>query len=425
MSVGKRLRRLRQSAGLTQRELALPRYTHAYVSTIEAGRRTPSRAAIEYFAEKLSVGVDELLTGRPPDLMARLEFEIQEARRAASASRMEEAHAAFDRIIKEARRYGVHRIQARAEEGRAVCSEHSGDLDEAIARYDVAQEILKNDVVTARVDAIAGKARCLLYKGEQRHAIYILEQALEAMEQEGLSDPGALLRIQASLVAAYFEVGAYTKASIAAEEALRLVPETRDPDRLGSMYINVARVLLADGRADDAYEALRKAESLYRELDLRVEIGRCHLAQGFLLSRQGKLEEATIELAAARDVFSEIDSPINEARVMIELARVKRVAGEVEAAKPLLEQAVMLLHEKDVTDVAEARRVLGEAESDSDPKSAEKNLRLAAELFEQAQEHVQFAATTRALGDLLRSQGDVEGAVEAYRQGILAVEQQL
>src|SRR5688572_15903933 len=81
MTVGKRLRRLRQSAGLTQRELALPRYTHAYVSTIEAGRRTPSRAAIEYFADKLSVGVDELLTGRPPDLMARLEFEIQDARR--------------------------------------------------------------------------------------------------------------------------------------------------------------------------------------------------------------------------------------------------------------------------------------------------------------------------------------------------------
>ncbi len=72
--IGSRLRRLRVARGLTQKELAAPAYTHAYVSTIESGRRNPSRGALEHFAAKLGVDVDELETGRPADLSARLEL---------------------------------------------------------------------------------------------------------------------------------------------------------------------------------------------------------------------------------------------------------------------------------------------------------------------------------------------------------------
>ena len=55
--LGTRLRRLRRDQGLTQRQLGAPRYTHAYVSTIEAGRRRPSREALEHFASNLGVDV--------------------------------------------------------------------------------------------------------------------------------------------------------------------------------------------------------------------------------------------------------------------------------------------------------------------------------------------------------------------------------
>ena len=58
--IGTRLRRLRTARGLTQKELAAPRYTHAYVSSIESGRRRPSLEALEHFASKLGVPVEEL-----------------------------------------------------------------------------------------------------------------------------------------------------------------------------------------------------------------------------------------------------------------------------------------------------------------------------------------------------------------------------
>lgn len=58
--VGRRLRELRLAAGMTQAELAGRRFSHAYVSVLEAGRREPSRAAVEYFAQRLGVSVEEL-----------------------------------------------------------------------------------------------------------------------------------------------------------------------------------------------------------------------------------------------------------------------------------------------------------------------------------------------------------------------------
>ena len=68
--IGKRLRRLRLARGLTQRELAEPMYTHAYVSTIEAGRRQPSQRALAHFGA--SVRVDG---GVVPSALWRVEGE--------------------------------------------------------------------------------------------------------------------------------------------------------------------------------------------------------------------------------------------------------------------------------------------------------------------------------------------------------------
>lgn len=62
-TVGERLRRLRIERGLSQRELAAPGVTYAYISRIEAGTRTPSVKALRRVAPRLGVSVDYLETG--------------------------------------------------------------------------------------------------------------------------------------------------------------------------------------------------------------------------------------------------------------------------------------------------------------------------------------------------------------------------
>src|SRR3990170_2071065 len=112
--LGRRIRRLRTAAGLTQHDLAAPDYTHAYVSQIESGRRDPSAAALAHFAGKLNIGIEELQTGRPPDLQERLELELQEARRMASAGKIDDAEQTYQAVHKEATRYDLPRHIAKA-----------------------------------------------------------------------------------------------------------------------------------------------------------------------------------------------------------------------------------------------------------------------------------------------------------------------
>src|SRR5438093_6695627 len=102
--IGTRIRRLRTAKGLTQKELAAPRYTHAYVSSIESGHRRPSQTALEHFASKLGVPADELATGRPADAALRLELLLAEARVSLSSGDFDAAADGFRKVIKDASR---------------------------------------------------------------------------------------------------------------------------------------------------------------------------------------------------------------------------------------------------------------------------------------------------------------------------------
>ena len=83
-TVGARLRRLRLERGLSQRELASPGVSYAYISRIEAGTRQPSVKALRKLARKLGVTAEFLETGsdvRDEELrelrLAQAELEIR------------------------------------------------------------------------------------------------------------------------------------------------------------------------------------------------------------------------------------------------------------------------------------------------------------------------------------------------------------
>jgi len=62
-SVGKRIHTLRMALGLSQRDLAEPGVTYAYISRIEAGQRRPSEKALRLLADKLGTTAHYLETG--------------------------------------------------------------------------------------------------------------------------------------------------------------------------------------------------------------------------------------------------------------------------------------------------------------------------------------------------------------------------
>jgi tetratricopeptide (TPR) repeat protein len=410
---------------MTQKQVAGGRYTHAYISSIEADRRIPSRDALETFAGALGVQVDELLTGRPPDLEARLEVRLHDARIALSAGSLDEADVALRAVIKDAGRYALRDMEARAEEALGLLLERRGKPEDGLERYRRAEEILQDRAAPARADAVAGKARCFEALGDMRYAIHLLESLLDELSRSGLTDPDALARLHASLVDAYLDVGLYSRAAESAAELARLAPHVTDPLRVAQMHLNVARLHLSDGRFEDADRSLRRAEESYRALRLQAEMGYAHLARGYVLSRQERFDEAQAELERARELFDSTGDAKDLTRTLNELGRVERLRGNSEAARALLERSIGLLGTADTPTLAWAHRELGLTIAGEDPREAEKHVRFAIELFERAQQTAEIAVTYRALGDLLAERGSRDEAADAYRTGILALEPRL
>ena len=77
-TIGERLKRLRLERGLSQRELAAPGVSYAYISRIEAGTRQPSVKALRRLAAKLGVSADYLETGSDLDPAAARELRLSD-----------------------------------------------------------------------------------------------------------------------------------------------------------------------------------------------------------------------------------------------------------------------------------------------------------------------------------------------------------
>ena len=423
MGFATRLKQARLNAGMTQAQLADPLYTHAYVSTLEAGRRRPSLSAAKHLAQKLQMDVDELLTGRPPHLASSLRLELQEARVSLSRGEFDETEKTVKRIVREAKKYRLLRLEAAGREMLALAAERKSRLPEALELYQSTEELLEGEPLTALVGARAGRIRCLHMMGDPRYAIYLGESLLELFRQKGLDDPSAKVRVQAPLVLAYFETGMRRQASAAAEELLRLAPKVSDPFSLAVMHMNVARVLLQEGTADDADDSLRRAEDLFRTLDLQTELGRAHLARGYLLLREERLDEAEVELSNALEIFELTSSKVDQARVFGELGRLARIKGKTNDATRRLRQAANLLKEaEDAAELAFVYREMGLTLKDSDLDAAVKHLRKAIVLYNRIDDVVEGAKTYRLLGEFLESGREADAAKRAYLDGLLLLE---
>lgn len=419
--IGDRIRRLRLERGLRQKDLAGDEYTCPYISQIEAGRRRPSRAALERLADRLGTSVEELETGRPSDLEPRLLLRLNGARRAILEDRFDDAVAALRDVLGSASSHGLDAVAARAREGLALVAERRGAVEDALREYEAAMRLWGDAPLPYRVETVAGHARALQMAGDVRVAIHELESYLLDLERSEMPDPTALMRVHSTLVGAYMGIGLTHNAARAARDALALEARVEDEAQLANMHVNVAEALLSQGRISDAKYSLRRAEELFTSLGLKHEIARAHIARGIVLANEHRFDDARAALDSALEILASSPSTLDEARALNELARIERLTGHVDEARALLRRSMPMLRSTDVAELAMAHRELGLCEAESDDVAAEKHLREAVELYRRAGDAAQVATTCRSLGDLLRARGRVPAAIEAYAEGIAAV----
>ncbi|MFD7627007.1 helix-turn-helix domain-containing protein [Streptomyces sp. NPDC059851] len=417
--IGRRVARMRAERGLTQRALAEPSYTAAYVSTLEAGRVRPSEAALRFLAERLGTSYEELTTGRPAHLATELRLALTDAQRTLATGEAAEAAARYRQLLADAERLGLAAERAEALLGLGDCALESGELVAAIEHFEGVERLLAAEPLPRRARAVRGRAVAHLLAGELRYACYLLESAIDELDASGLADPEALVLLYAAVIGPYIDMGAHARAARAAEIALALAPRVDDPALVAGMHRQVARTFLAAGRAADADASLAKAQAVYRQLRLRTDLAHCHWMRGYVQAQNGDLVAAEAELRTARDMLAARRAALYTAQVEVELADVLRRLGRGEEAAELLAGLLELGDSHGAVHAGGAHRLLGlMAEERGETECAEQHYVQALALLERSGASGDLADLCRLLGDLLRRTGRTEAALDAYRTGL-------
>ncbi|MFJ4722160.1 tetratricopeptide repeat protein [Streptomyces luteogriseus] len=419
-TIGRRVQRLRTERGLTQRQLAEPVYTPAYISTLESGRVRPSDDALRHLAERLGVDFDELAGGRSARLVTGLRLRLTEARRILAVGEAEAAAEQYAELLVEAETHQLAAEQSAALLGLGECALETGELVTGRQYFERAEECLAGAPLPARVPALRGRAVAHYLAGELRYAVYLLETTLDELNRGGLHDPDALLLLYASAIGPYMDMGAHVRAAQAAEFALALAPRSDDPALVARMHRSVARTLVAEGRLAEADASLAKAAELYRTLQIRTELANCHWMRGYVYAQDGQLERAEEELRQALGMLSARRAALYSSQVAVELADVLHRRGRSDEAAALLHDVLgHLSPERGAVHSAAAHRLLGIiAEDARRTEEAEEHYVRALSLLERAGAAGDLADLCRLLGDLLRRTGRVEAALDAYRTGL-------
>ncbi|MFE6912153.1 tetratricopeptide repeat protein [Streptomyces erythrochromogenes] len=417
--IGRRVQRMRTERGLTQKQLAHPSYTSAYVSTLESGKVRPSETALRFLAGRLGTSYEELATGRPAHLATELRLALTDAQRTLATGEAAEAAVRYRGLLAEAEELGLLPEQAQARLGLGECALESGELPAAISHFEEAERLLADEPLPRRARPLRGRAVAHLLAGELRYACYLLESAIDELGASGLADPDALVLLHAAVIGPYMDMGAHARAAHSAELALALAPQVSDPALVAGMHRQVARTFLAEGRMAEADASLAKAQAIYGHLQLRTDLAHCHWMRGYVLAQNGELGSAERELRTARDMLSARRAGLFTAQVEVELADVLRRLGRHEEAAGLLAALLELGNSHGAVHAGGAHRLLGlMAEERGAAESAEEHYVQALALLERSGATGDLADLCRLLGDLLRRTGRVEAAMDAYRTGL-------
>jgi tetratricopeptide (TPR) repeat protein len=411
IAVGQRLRKAREAAGLTQRELSFEGCTAAYVSRIEAGARVPSLQILHEFAKRLGVTPEYLATGRPEGedisselLEAEIALRLGDENRAAEL--YEAARADADSPAANARvQLGLGRLALRRGEiARGI----------ELLEHAVQSRALAPGDASAAANALG---RGYVMQSRYDEAFAIFERSLAEARNRG--DHFEEVRFSLLLANAYIDHGDYARAHAALGEVLDLARQTVDPLLQASLYWSQSRALLSQGDPDRAAEYGRLALAILRASEQTLEAARVLQLLAFIENDRGNPEAALELVEEGEPIVAAAGEATDAAMFAVERARALSALGHGEEAAELLLGVVPRLNTAAPKDAARAYSAV------ADIFRKQGDLPRALELYELAVEQApvpsrHVAAALTAMAEIYEGQGEPQMALDLLKRALAA-----
>jgi transcriptional regulator with XRE-family HTH domain len=415
-TIGQRLKRLRLEGGLSQRELAAPGVSYAYISRIEAGTRQPSVKALRKLAAKLGVSADYLETGSELDPVMARELRLSDLELRVRLGERDDIESPLRALVVEADAAADSDAAFRGRVALAAIAEERGDLSAAI-------ELLESAVSTepfepvGRIDVYTQLGRLYAFDGHHQQSIELFERCFSAADDV----PSAAARYAVLLSYALMDIGEVARAEDVVRSTLERMGDTEDPYMRVRLYWSMARLAETEGRSSVALANIRKAIALLESTEDALNLARAHVLACRLLLERNDSEKAATHLDRAERLHGATPSKFDLVELKILRSRIARLQGDGEGAVALAREALAI--EAKPVDRGQALAALADGLvllGDLEPADA--GYREAVDILEAEGRWVAASNTCRSWGRMLRDRGQEQSAMDALdRAAELAV----
>ena len=409
--IGARLRQARTQAGLTQLQLAEGRYTKAYVSALENGLVKPSMAALHFFADRLQVPVERLLTDRE-HAWTRLEADLRLA-----AGDWQQAVDGFSELLDTS---PSERTRAELLLGMAEGLSRLGRGQDAVRAASESEKLLRSQGRQAEAAWATYWQASGLYELEQGdQAATILTRLLDDIAAGLAVDPDLPVRALIALAVVASRDEQPERALGYLEQARSRVGELDDRRRAMFLF-SLALSYRELGDYEGALSTGAQSLAMFRAADAEFETASIENELALVYLALGSLDVARGYAADARATFLRRDDSRWLAHVTDTEGQIALAAGDASRALELSGEALALAggigDQKAAINAlllgARANRKLGAFEP------ARLTLERAATLAEEHGRRGEMQLVLGELSDVLAELGDLAGAYAVSRRAL-------
>lgn len=409
-AVGDRLRSAREAAGLSQRQLAFPGCSPAYISRIESGDRIPSLQLLRELGRRLGVSEDFLATGSDPQERVGTLLEAEVALR---LDELDLAESLYSRLLDDVR---GDEEQALAYAGLGQVAYRRGDPRLAIEHFETSLE-LSGGPETEQPDLADSLGRAYAMVGELESAIAVFERSLAAAERR--DDQLERIRFQLLLGQALIDAGNFGRAEEVLAGALAIGKDSIDPTVRINLYWAQSRLHAERNDAETAARYARRALEALRLTEDTYRTGRAHQLLAHIELDRGQAAEALDLLEEGWPLLEASGNPLERAQYRLEEARALAKLGRTEEAASLAMQISGIIADAHPEDAARSYATLAEVYEEMGERDRALELyELGAELINPGNPNRYLAAIYARMAELYEADGRADAAYEYMKKAV-------